>query len=205
LKEVRLSSVEFEHDLILQTSLEKGEHYAKIMYNGEQITFNKVGCPHMSKWFFINFIVLFFATGKILLDDTPIRFQVPMLFGFLGLLFLFFNWTRHAVFSTIREAPKRETKIKFANMSKKVLPIHRWTGTAALLFIMIHFILITNRYGGLPIQNIKMGSGLLAGLTLLLMVTSGWIRLIHPTVNMRKIHLTLGFTLFFAVVFHLIV
>lgn len=158
----------------------------------------------MSKWFYMNGLVLLLVVGKFILDDTPISSQVPMLFGLFGLVFLLFNWTRHAVFSTIRNAPEREVKIKFANMSKKVMPFHRWTGTTALLFIIIHFILITNRYGGFYFQNIKMATGGLAAIVLLLMVTSGWVRLVHPTVKMRKIHLFLGFSLFFTVVFHLI-
>jgi len=158
----------------------------------------------MSKWFYINFIVLMFAIGKLVTSSVPLHAKLPMIVGFSGLLFILFNWTRHAVFSTIRNVPDRKRKIKFANVSKKVLPFHRWTGTTALILIIIHFLLIMQRCGGFHVQNLKMVSGLLAGFCLLAMVTSGWIRLFKPTVTMRKTHIYIGLTLFFLIVIHLI-
>jgi len=158
----------------------------------------------MSKWFYANLIVLFIAIGKLIMSNVPLSSRVPVIFGFLGLLFILFNWTRHAVFSTIRNIPERKTKIKFANLSKKVLPFHRWTGTTALILILIHVTLVFQKYGGFSMQNIKMVSGLVAGVLLLSMVTSGWIRLFNPTVTMRKIHLYIGLTMFFLVTIHLL-
>lgn len=158
----------------------------------------------MSKWFIINFLVLLYTTIKLIVHPIPLTFKIPMIMGFLGLLFFLFNWTRHAVFSTIRETQERETKIKLAQMSKKVLPYHRWTGSAALLFILIHAAYVAEKYGGFSIFHIKMATGLAAGLCLFLMVVSGWVRLFHPTVRMRKIHLYLGMTLFFTIVLHLL-
>ena len=153
----------------------------------------------MSKWFFINLGVFFFALWK--LSTTYIG--VHTLFGALGLFFFLYNWTRHAVFSTIRSNISRQRKIKYANLSKKALPIHKYTGTAALIFIIIHAGLVLSIFG-LQFHSWKMVSGLLAGFTFVALVTSGWIRWFKTTYTIRIIHLSLGFTLFILVLLHLL-
>ncbi|WP_164667867.1 hypothetical protein [Virgibacillus doumboii] len=155
----------------------------------------------MSKWFYFNLVLLVFAIWKIA-DHTPIPLHI--LFGALGLFLVLFNWTRHAVFSTIRNTSDRKKKIKLANISKKIVPFHRYIGTTALILIIIHAMLVIDRFGGFYWQNIKMISGLLTGLVLIGMVTSGWLRLIWPTVRKRMIHIWLGITLFFLIAIHLI-
>lgn len=156
----------------------------------------------MSKWFYINIVLLLIAVWQI--TKYPILpGRIHILIGFVGLLFFLFNWTRHAVFSTIRNAPDRNTKIKFANLSKKAMPIHRWTGTTALVIIMIHAVFIIDQFG-LQISNIKMTSGLIAGTVLIALVTSGWMRLFRPTVRKRKAHLYLAMVLFVLITIHLL-
>lgn len=154
----------------------------------------------LSIWFFINFFVLLFAFWKISLQDL----RLTILFGGLGLLFIFYNWTRHAVFSTIRsKRVSRVRKIKYAQLSKRLLPLHKWTGTTALILIIIHFSFVISRYG-YSFQNTKMLSGTFAIIILILMVTSGWIRFFKTTYFIRILHLTLGFCLFISVVIHLV-
>lgn len=154
----------------------------------------------LSIWFFINFFVLLFAIWKISSGDL----RLTILFGGLGFLFILYNWTRHAVFSTIRsKRVNRPRKIKFAQISKRLLPFHKWTGTLALIFILIHFFLVFHRYG-FSFQNSKMLSGTLALIILVFMVSSGWIRFFKTTYFIRMVHLTLGFCLFISVVIHLI-
>lgn len=153
----------------------------------------------MSKWFFINSVVLVFALWKI----TTGSLGLHILFGGLGLLLILYNWTRHAVFSTIRSNISRQQKIKYAQLSKKVLPFHKWTGSTALFFILIHGGLITNWFG-LHVTNIKMLSGLIAAITLASVVIAGWFRFFKTTYRKRIIHLTLAFCLFGFVLLHLI-
>lgn len=153
----------------------------------------------MSFWFFINFCVLLFAIWKISTGYIGIH----IVFGGLGLLFVLYNWTRHAVFSTIRSNISRQRKIKYAQFSKRVLPIHKWTGSTALILIIIHAGLVIHRFG-FQLENWKMISGVLAGSTLVAVVLFGWLRWYHTTLRRRYIHLTLAFCLFGLVLMHLV-
>ena len=153
----------------------------------------------MSIWFFINIIVFIFAIWKI----TTGYINLPIIFGGLGFILVLYNWTRHAVFSTIRSNISRERKVKLAQFSKKVLPYHKWTGSLALVLILTHFIFITHYYE-FTIHSAKMLSGLFAFMILILMVSSGWLRFFKTTYAIRLLHLTLGFCLFISVIIHLI-
>ncbi|MEI3607409.1 hypothetical protein SPD48_17150 [Pseudogracilibacillus sp. SE30717A] len=153
----------------------------------------------MSKWFFINLVFLLVALWKIFSGYIGIH----IIFGALGLFFFLYNWTRHAVFSTIRSDISRKQKIKFAKLSKKVLPIHKYTGTAALIFVLIHASFVISLFG-FQFQNLKLLTGLLAGIVMILLVTSGWIRWFKTTYTIRIVHLTLGFTLFALALLHII-
>ncbi|MBP2079866.1 ferric reductase-like transmembrane domain-containing protein [Oceanobacillus polygoni] len=157
----------------------------------------------MSKWFYFNIILLLLSIWQVVNHFSFPILSIPILFGFIGFLLFLFNWTRNAVFSTIRNTPDRKTKIKFVNISKKVMPFHRWTGTLALVFILLHAISIFYWYG-FSFQNSKMVVGLLALLNLILMVITGWWRLIKPTGKLRRTHLRLGIALFFLIGLHLL-
>jgi hypothetical protein len=154
----------------------------------------------MNKWFYFNLLLLGLGLWQIAERGGM---PVHILFGALGLFLFLFNWTRHAVFSTIRNTPNRETKIKLASLSKKIVPYHRWIGTTTLILIMIHAVLVVNQFG-FSLQNIKLLCGLLAGAVLLAMVISGWMRLFRSTARKRMIHIRLGVTLFFLIALHVI-
>lgn len=131
--------------------------------------------------------------------------QLHILFGIFGLLFYLYNWTRHAIFSTIRaKNVSRERKVKLAQLSKRVVLIHRWTGTSALIFVIIHLSFVIHLFG-FQIHHIKFITGLLASLTMFTLVITGWIRLFKPTIAIRYIHLYLGLSLFFLIIIHLFV
>ena len=153
----------------------------------------------MNKWFYFNLALFLFAIWKVMTNNL----HPSILFGFIGLLFILFNWTRHAVFSTLRSSIGRQRKIKYANLSKRVLPFHRWTGTTALLIITIHGILMIKRFG-LQWTYIKVLSGLFTFLILTAVVLTGWLRLYWPSGRKRMLHLYLGLTMFFLIVIHLI-
>src|SRR5690606_41679687 len=95
----------------------------------------------------------------------PVRLPTSLLFPYTTL------FRSHAMFSTIRSNISRKRKIKFANISKTLLPLHKWTGTSALLFVLLHFVLIFYFFGFVP--NTKMISGLLALFTLIGVVAFG--------------------------------
>lgn len=153
----------------------------------------------MSKWFLINAFVLMYALWNVFTGYIGIH----IIFGGLGLLFVLYNWTRHAVFSTIRSNISRTRKIKYAKLSKRVLPYHKWTGSTALLLIMIHGGLVLHRFG-LPLTNLKLISGLLASCMLAAVVFFGWLRWYRTTLKRRYIHLTLAYCLFGLVLLHLV-
>src|SRR5690625_548204 len=158
----------------------------------------------MNKWFYFNAMLLFIALWKLINKHFFGTFSIHLLFGMIGLLVILFNWTRHAVFSTIRQAKDRATKIKYANISKKVVNVHRWTGTSALLIIGCHAFL-TIRHFGMWLPSMKMISGLCASAILLGVVTSGWLRRFWPSPLKRYVHLYLGFFMVFTILWHILV
>lgn len=153
----------------------------------------------MSIWFFLNAIVFFYAMVKIFTSS----FGLHIIFGGIGITLILYNWTRHAVFSTIRANISRKRKIKYAKLSKKFLPIHKYTGTGALIILIIHAAYVLY-YFGWQSMNQKMLSGLLAIIVLTAMVIVGWMRFIRTTYNRRMVHLILGYCLFTAVLLHII-
>src|SRR5699024_1719826 len=94
-------------------------------------------------------------------------------------------------------------KIKFANLSKKVVHIHKWTGSTALIIIILHAI-FTWQHFGFYFKNIKVLSGLVTGLVLAAVVTTGWMRRYRPTLRKRYFHLFLGMSMFFLIVIHIL-
>ena len=152
----------------------------------------------MNKWFYLNFMLMVFAIWKIVTSSL-----LPhIIFGGIGLFLILFNWTRHAVFSTLRSPIARQKKIKYANLSKRILPFHKWIGTTALIMIIIHATLVVSQFG-LDVTNLKMVIGLIGGFTLLGIVLTGWMRLYKPTIRKRLIHLWLGLSIFFIIILHL--
>lgn len=152
----------------------------------------------MSVWFVINFFILIFACWKI---STGV-FSIHILFGALSFLILLYNFTRHAFFSTIRSNIRRATKIKFAKISKKVLPYHKWTGSLAFVLMIIHMSIIVYRFG-FHASNFKMMTGLIAATFFTGVVLFGWLRWYRTTVTNRYVHWILAFALVFAALIHI--
>lgn len=153
----------------------------------------------MSRWFLFNSLLFLYAIYIFIVNKN----NVHIYYGVIGLFFYLYNWTRHAMFSTIRSNIPRARKIKFAKISKRALPFHRWTGTAALIFIIIHAIHNIKLFG-FNVYYVKFLTGLLAGIVLLALVLTGWLRLFKPSPIKRMLHLNLGLCLFFLIIIHLL-
>ena len=126
----------------------------------------------MSKWFYGNSLLILFVIWKVVTHFSFPTLTLSILFGFIGFLLFLFNWTRNAVYSTIRNIPERKTKVKLANITKKIMPHHLWTGTLALLFILLHVSFVVDWYG-FSFHNSKMVVGVLAFINLVLLVATG--------------------------------
>lgn len=153
----------------------------------------------LSKWFFINFFVLLFAFWKILSGVVAIHIYIAT----IGLLCIFHNWTRHAVYATIRSDIPRKKKIKFAKLTKKVRKYHQLVGTSALVIIIVHacFALYYYRFF---ISHSKAASGMMALLLLACVVLTGYRRKWKKTRKRQTIHLMFGYAMFIFVVLHLL-
>jgi hypothetical protein len=157
----------------------------------------------MSKWFIFNFMFLMILLWNVLGHFSFPNLQIHIWFGIVGALLFLYNWTRNAVFETIRNVPNRKTKVRLAKFSRRVVTIHRWTGNFALLAILVHGLLVVNHYG-FTIHNNKMVVGLLALLVLSFQIVTGWLRLFKPTIKLRFIHLYGGMILFFLILLHIV-
>lgn len=153
----------------------------------------------MSKWFYVNILIFIFILWKLFTSS----FYSYTLLGTLGMFFILYNWTRQAMFATIRSQISRERKVKFANLSKKLQFVHKWTGTAAFIFIFFHLLVIM-QYFPFQVSNAKMLTGLFAFIALIGTVTFGWIRHIRTTVYRRYIHWTFAYLLFFLACIHIL-
>lgn len=153
----------------------------------------------LNKWFYFNATLFIFALYKVIYGSH----LLVSLIGGLGLLFILFNWTRHAMFSTIRSNIPRQTKIKYAKLSKRVLPIHKWTGMTAFIIIIYHGYLAINLYG-FNLGITKIFSGMFGIIVLTGIVIFGWLRWFKASYIKRIIHLWLGLLLFFVIIVHVI-
>lgn len=153
----------------------------------------------MNKWFFINFIIIVYVLWKLFMSSLDLH----ILLGGIGLLLILYNWTRHAFFSTIRSNIKRSRKIMFANITKKALPIHKWTGSTALLVVIGHFVYTSIHYN-FYYNHAKAISGLSALFVLILVVLFGWLRHIRTTPFRRYTHWVLAYILISLVVLHIV-
>lgn len=153
----------------------------------------------MNIWFYINAFIFVFVLWQI--SKTNLSFHI--IFGFIGFVFIMYNWTRHALFATIRSNIRREQKIRFANFTKRFGWIHKWSGTSALLFIILHSAFVLNNF---PFQstNSKFVSGLIALLSLFFVVLFGWLRYWRTTIRRRYLHWTFAYILVFLVIIHLL-
>lgn len=154
----------------------------------------------MSKWFFLNAMIVILVIWEV----SSGQITLHRIIGGLGMLFILYNWTRHAVFSTIRSNISRERKIKYAQISKSVLPFHKWTGTTALILILLHLVFVL-RYFPLQFQNPKLVTGVIALITLICLVLFGWLRHMRTTVRRRYIHWTLAYLIIFTTLVHIFV
>lgn len=154
----------------------------------------------MSRWFYINAVLVLFVCWKVG-SSSMASFT---LLGGIGMLFILYNWTRQAMFATIRSNISREKKVIFAQISKKALPFHKWTGSTALVLILLHVFTVL-QYFPFQLQNLKMLSGLFALLSLSGVVLFGWLRHIQTTVIRRYVHWTFAYLVIIFATLHLFI
>ena len=154
----------------------------------------------MNKWFYFNLLLILFVLYKVIFGSH----LLVSFIGGLGLLFVLFNWTRHAMFSTIRSDIPRIKKIKYAKLSKRVLPIHKWTGMSAFIILIYHAYLAIDLYG-FNLGITKVFSGLFGLIILTGIVIFGWLRWFKASYIKRMIHLWLGLLLFFVIIVHVLI
>lgn len=157
----------------------------------------------MSIWFFLNGALFLWALWNTVQGLAGHSVYYHLLLGLLGFLLFIFNWTRNAVFATIRSTGDRAVKIRLARMSKKIMPWHRWVGTLSCILIILHGAAVFHLYGFNP-GSMKMLTGLLATVNLLALVLSGWYSLlIRHNLRTRRLHFGLGLTMFILTAMHL--
>src|SRR5699024_4056290 len=158
----------------------------------------------MSVWFVFNALLLIWAVWNVSQGLSIHTTYVHILLGFAGFLFFIFNWTRNAVFSTIRNVESRATKVRLARISKRIVPYHRWTGTTALVLIILHGISIVALYS-FDLTNPKILTGFMAALNLFILVLSGWYRLLFDSsLKSRRLHIALCISTFCFTALHFV-
>ncbi|CAM4256727.1 hypothetical protein [Lacicoccus alkaliphilus] len=157
----------------------------------------------MSIWFLLNGALVIWAAWNVVQSLAVHSVHHHILLGFAGFLLFIFNWTRNAVFATIRKVDDRAVKIKLARFSKKIMPYHRWIGTLSFVLIALHALTVIHLYGFNP-GSMKILTGLLASVNLFILVLSGWYsQLIRHNLKSRRVHIGLGISMFILTALHL--
>src|SRR5699024_9135854 len=144
-----------------------------------------------NKWFYFNLLLILFVLYKVLFG---LHCLVSFIGG-LGVVFVLFNWTRHAMFSIFGSDFGRVKLMKYAKLSNRVLPIHKWTGMSAFIILIYHAYLAIDLYG-FNLGITKVFSGLFGLIILTGIVIFGWLRWFKASYIKRMIHLWLGLLLF---------
>src|SRR5699024_10085734 len=123
----------------------------------------------MNKWFYFNLLLILFVLYKVIFGS----YLLVSFLGGLGLLFVLFNCSCHAMFSTIRSDINRIKKIKYATLSKHVLHIHNSTAMTTFIILIYHAYLAIDLYG-FNLGITKVFSGLFGLIILTGIVIFGW-------------------------------
>lgn len=158
----------------------------------------------MNYWFLIN-VATFLLAFSLFLFNLPQTnsLLIASILGLLGLFFILLNWNMHAMFSKIRKLKERKDRIRIAKYARKIMPYHMAIGLVGLLFISGHVIFIVNSYR--VFINLKILSGMLALIALMMVSLSGYLRRIKATKLRRLFHLYSSFILFILIVIHVYV
>ncbi|KAA9023857.1 hypothetical protein [Niallia endozanthoxylica] len=114
------------------------------------------------------------------------------------------NLNMYFVFLFIRKSKKRTIKVKFAQISKRLMTFHIPVAVSASLLVFIHIItMIYGKWGHLWGQ--KTISGIVTFSLLLLLLFSGFLRKKKATGKRRRFHYKTAFVFFGLLILHIFI
>lgn len=153
-------------------------------------------------WLTVNILFLIGSTLYIWLADTQISALITTgkLLSQLAILFFIINVNMYFIFLVIRKAKQRNIKILLAKWSRKMMKLHIPIAILATSLILIHAgIMLTQMGQFISYLHIKMVTGYLSILMLILTLIGGYRRYKRASGFRRKFHLVMA--LIFAGIF----
>lgn len=124
---------------------------------------------------------------------------IGKLFSQAAMILVLINLNMYFVFLFIRRTKVRQVKIKFAQISKKMMKYHIPIAVTATILIALHAISMLTVHH----WNLKTASGALAVGVLGVLLYSGYKRRKKATGKRRRFHYTMAFSFFGFAVIHI--
>lgn len=104
----------------------------------------------------------------------------------------------------IRKGKDRNVKIKLAKITKLMMKFHIPIAITAVVLILLHAMMMVNIHFQ-QLQNLKIGSGALAFMVLMILLFSGQLRNLKASGFRRKFHYIMAFIFFGFIIIHIFI
>lgn len=126
------------------------------------------------------------------------------IFSQIAFLLFLVNVNMYFVLLLIRKGKDRNVKIKLAKISKKMMKFHVAIAVTAVILIFLHGMMMLIIHFQ-QLHNLKVMSGIIAFLILLILLFSGVLRKLKASGFRRKFHYRMAFIFFAFIIFHIFI
>lgn len=159
----------------------------------------------IKKWLLVNILTIFLIIGWSFYQgaDSYYILSAKVISQVAFLLFLV-NVNMYFVLLLIRKGKDRNVKIKLAKITKLMMKFHVAIAVTAGVLILLHAIMMINIHFE-QLKNLKIASGALAFLVLIILLFSGLLRKLKASGFRRKFHYTMAFIFFGFMIIHIFI
>ncbi|MCT8138212.1 hypothetical protein H1D32_10860 [Anaerobacillus sp. CMMVII] len=155
------------------------------------------------KWLLVNALTICLIVGWSFYQgsDSYYILSAKIISQVAFVLFLV-NINMYFVLLLIRKGKDRTVKVKLAKITKVMMKYHIPIAVTAVVLIVFHAVLMMSIHT-LGLQNLKVISGVLAFIVLLILLFSGVLRKLKSSGFRRKFHYRMAFIFFGFIIVHI--
>jgi hypothetical protein len=154
-------------------------------------------------WLSINVLIIIgMLTWSLLHQTDGILLGIATIFSQLAVVLLLLNINMYFIFLIIRKTKKRKVKLTLAKISRKVMKLHVPIAISASSLILLHIIFITMSIP-FDLAKLKLATGLIAAVGLLLTLMAGYMRSKKASGIRRKTHILAAYTFLALTLIHI--